>query len=119
MDLTIKQHKSLPLYNENKLCPACLGTQALVRHVACAIKDSYDKSHMVKTCRVCGHKWAEMPIYLLHVVDREIANLRRLIGSGLWLDTLDDDQWRILWSEIVPSLLSHAKLRGEQINLRD
>jgi len=31
-----------------------------------------------------------------------IAHLRRTIGDRQWLDTLDNEQWRVLLDEIMP-----------------
>jgi len=39
--------------------------------------------------------------------------LRRTIGSGLWLDSLEDDDWCILWDEIAPPLIKQAAMRED------
>ena len=43
--------------------------------------------------------------------------LRATIGNALWLDEVNDDDWRVLWHEIAPVLLHHARRRrGEQVD---
>ena len=42
--------------------------------------------------------------------------LRATVGNALWLDGVDDQDWNVLWNEVVPVLLRHAQGRGEQVD---
>ena len=40
-----------------------------------------------------------------------MATLRRFIGSAIWLDGLTDEDWKVLWVEIMPWVLKEANRR--------
>lgn len=42
--------------------------------------------------------------------------LKATAGNDLWLNGVNADDWRMLWDEIVPVLLHHARQRGEQVD---
>jgi len=42
-----------------------------------------------------------------------MASLRRFAGSAMWLDGLTDEDWKVLWTEIMPWVLKEANQRGE------
>jgi len=52
-----------------------------------------------------------------HMLAREgrtIKNfLRGTIGSTMWLDGLNDEEWSVLWNEIMPLVFKEARQRGE------
>lgn len=48
---------------------------------------------------------------------QDVENLRRTVGSLLWLDSLNDDEWNVLWNEIAPHLLRMAHQRNEDVIL--
>ena len=43
--------------------------------------------------------------------------LRATVGNDLWLDGVNDDEWRILWTEIMPVFLRHAQKRPTTISI--
>ena len=38
--------------------------------------------------------------------------LRGTIGSAMWLDGLSDEEWSVLWNEIMPSVFEEARQRS-------
>ena len=54
--------------------------------------------------------------YMLGGEGRRIETfLHGTIGSATWLEGLDDDEWSMLWDEMMPQVFEEAKKRGETL----
>jgi len=56
----------------------------------------------------------EKAIAFLQAVEGEIVDLRLTVGSLLWLDNLDSEDWLTLQDEIIPVLAKEMQRRQEQ-----